>query len=160
MGVGPPRFGLRPGVDKKPGFNLAYPHGASRRTIHYPGDDSARYPGVALYTFVRRITQPGTDSTKYPGTDLLIRGAPRSRSDVALLAGSALVGFVRAHFGRVRRTTMAGGGAVLGETGTASSTVRTTMSVDVSLATIDETVELAEAVTDSNLGDVLLDVEL
>lgn len=59
-GAGPVRFGLHPKVGLYPGHDPAYDSVPPRRTIHYPGLSSDRWPGRSLYTFVasRRAVFP------------------------------------------------------------------------------------------------------
>lgn len=75
MGVGPPRFGLRPGVGRRPGVDPTRDQ-FELRVVHYPG--AAAYPGRGVYPFARFATRPS--ASLYPGTDLLIH-VPVSRTD-------------------------------------------------------------------------------
>lgn len=152
MGVGPPRAGLRPGLGQQPGFNIDFPHGSTRRVIHYPGTDADHYPGLALYTFVRYIRYPSSATPTYPGADLLIAGPPRSFTGISRLGASPILQLIGRLAHHVRRTILSGDGTVLNETGFASSAPQTTMPVDVSLASHSDVADLATVQLDVDLA--------
>lgn len=103
MGVGPPRFGLLPGVGKKPGRDPDRAH-AELRYIEFPGTDE--YPGRGLRTVIRWATVPST--TLYPATNRFPRGAPETFSRVLTFLGGALQAYRRVAAHRFRRLTQDG----------------------------------------------------
>lgn len=140
MGVGPARFGLRPGLGRKPGHNPLYDNTPPRRTIHFPGTSADRFPGRSLVIFspVRRAVYP--TATLFPGAALYSGGA-RARSIVTMIAGAGRL--VERHtVGRVRRQTLEGSGR-LSNNPLSSSALPTTMSQVVELSSNRETVDLA-----------------
>lgn len=140
MGVGPARFGLKPGAGRKPGHNPLYDQVTPRHTIHYPGTTPDRYPSRSLIIFVnvRRAIFPST--TLYPGTGLYTGGARQRVADSILSGAGRFSTFVSRHF---KRTSTLVGAGFLSSSPLASSVPRTTLSGIVELSDVDLVVDLS-----------------
>lgn len=158
MGVGPARFGLRPGVGKRPGHDPTRDSNSPRRTIQYPGNDANHYPGRSLFIYAETREARYPSNTLYPANNLRPGGEILSRTRTSLLSASGRF-LLRPLRGRRRTTMLAGAGRLLGSP-LPSSAPRTTMSEVVELSSVDLVVELAliEEAVELELVDKVVDL--